>query len=418
MRRLVLRLPGVGSRQLETAAQQRQGRTVGARAGHPDCGAEVEASQPAPLVDLREQRLAEVHLPHHLEQAVVARFTVGVPEKQAADPQVELGPLVGLDQLVGPLLDPVVQETVAGVERLAEIAGLDRLGEVAVAGVERDHQPLAQRLPQPGAEIGDGALPDEGEGGEIELLPHAGAEREHAPRRFREPAEARDQQVDHVVGGDRRLDPRLVPRPPPRRRVEAEELLFGQGGQELLQEEGIAVRLAKQRLRQRGDLRGRQAQRLGDHRGHRLAIERSKHDLVDDHRRLPQLAQRQQQRVELARFVVAVGADDEQVRALAAGQELAEEPQRRRVGPLQVVEEQRQRVLLVGEHLQELAEHQLEAGLRFGRPHRRDRRLRADHQLELRDQLRDQLSVAPHGVAQAARDLAPARAAAPRGPSG
>ena len=86
--------------------------------------------------------------------------------------------------------------------------------------------------------------------------------------------------------------------------------------------------------------------------------------------RLAQVLERQQQRLELGRLVVAVGADDEQVRALAAGQQLAQEAQRGRVGPLQVVEEQRQRVLGVGEHLQELAEHELEAGLRLGRPQR------------------------------------------------
>ena len=62
------------------------------------------------------------------------------------------------------------------------------------------------------------------------------------------------------------------------------------------------------------------------------------------------------------------------------------------------------------EHLQELAEHQLEPGLRFGRPQRLDGRLRADDELDLGHEVRDQLAVAPQRLAQPARASRPCTA--------
>ena len=47
-------------------------------------------------------------------------------------------------------------------------------------------------------------------------------------------------------------------------------------------------------------------------------------------------------------LVVAVRADDEEVARLGVGHEILEQPEARRVGPLEIVEEERERVLLAG----------------------------------------------------------------------
>ncbi|MCY1014135.1 hypothetical protein OV079_53210 [Nannocystis pusilla] len=62
------------------------------------------------------------------------------------------------------------------------------------------------------------------------------------------------------------------------------------------------------------------------------------------------------------------------------------------VGPLQVVEEQRERLAVVRERLQQADEDRLEARLTLGRRQRRDRRLRAEHQLELGQDVDHELS--------------------------
>ena len=77
-----------------------------------------------------------------------------------------------------------------------------------------------------------------------------------------------------------------------------------------------------------------------------------------------------------------------------------EEPEAGRIGPLEIVEEERERVLLLGEHPDEVPEHDAEPVLRLGRRQLGDRRLPADDELDLRDHVDDELSVDPEGVEQ------------------
>ena len=79
------------------------------------------------------------------------------------------------------------------------------------------------------------------------------------------------------------------------------------------------------------------------------------------------------------------------------GEQVLDELQAGGIGPLQVVEEQRQRMIRAGEHRQELLEHQAEAVLRLDRRQRRHRRLRADDERDLRQHVDDQLAVDADG---------------------
>ena len=63
--------------------------------------------------------------------------------------------------------------------------------------------------------------------------------------------------------------------------------------------------------------------------------------------------------------------------------------QRRHIEPLQVVEEERQRMFRPGEDSDEAPEHKLEASLRVLRRNLRDRRLFADDQLQFGNQIDD-----------------------------
>src|SRR5260370_19021907 len=72
----------------------------------------------------------------------------------------------------------------------------------------------------------------------------------------------------------------------------------------------------------------------------------------------------------------------------------------RLVQPLQIVEEQSQRVVRPGECADEPPEHQLEAVLRVLRRKLGDGRLLPDDKLELRNQVDDELTVWTHGLPQ------------------
>ncbi len=77
-----------------------------------------------------------------------------------------------------------------------------------------------------------------------------------------------------------------------------------------------------------------------------------------------------------------------------------EQVERRRVEPLQIVEEERERMLRPGEDAEEAPEHQLEAALRVLRRQLGDRRLLADDELQLRDEVDDELAVRPQRLAK------------------
>src|SRR5688572_28754391 len=101
-----------------------------------------------------------------------------------------------------------------------------------------------------------------------------------------------------------------------------------------------------------------------------------------------------------ADLVVAVGAYYEEVRALGRGEDQLEQAQRGRVGPLQIVEEERERMRRRREHLEERLERELEAMLRLGRAELGHRSRRADHQLELGNKIHDHARVRSQRGAQ------------------
>ena len=77
------------------------------------------------------------------------------------------------------------------------------------------------------------------------------------------------------------------------------------------------------------------------------------------------------------------------------------------IQPLQIVEEQRERVLRPGEHAEKPPERQLEAVLRILRRQVRNRWLFPDDELHLRDEVDDQLPVRPHRLQNGASPMAP-----------
>ena len=89
-------------------------------------------------------------------------------------------------------------------------------------------------------------------------------------------------------------------------------------------------------------------------------------------------------------LVVAVGADQQQMPDVALRQKVFQQVERSRVEPLQVIEEQRQRMFRAREDTDEPPQHRLEPALGVLRRHIDERRLRADDELQLGDQVHDQ----------------------------
>jgi hypothetical protein len=104
-------------------------------------------------------------------------------------------------------------------------------------------------------------------------------------------------------------------------------------------------------------------------------------------------------------LVVPVGADQHEVLQIRPGQHIIEQIERCGVEPLQVVQEESQRVLRPRENADESPEHELEAPLlllrwEFGR-----RWLLADDELEVWNEVHYQLSV---GIQSLTKRISPA----------
>src|SRR6202022_3317236 len=126
------------------------------------------------------------------------------------------------------------------------------------------------------------------------------------------------------------------------------------------------------------------------------------HDLLDPRSGLANRLQRPQKRVRGSDLVVSIGPDQKQVPHLRVRDQVLEEVERRCIKPLQIVEEQRERVLLPREYAEKAPENHLKAVLRVQRRQVRDRWLSPDHKLQRGNEVDDELSVRAQRLAQAA----------------
>ena len=113
-----------------------------------------------------------------------------------------------------------------------------------------------------------------------------------------------------------------------------------------------------------------------------------------------QLAECERQRVPFIDLVVAVGADHEQPSKIRIGEQGVQQREGRRIGPLQVVEEDHQRVGRRGEHAEEPLEQEVEPVLGLRGSQDRHRGLLPDDELHGRDDVDDDLAIDSQGAEQ------------------
>ena len=136
-------------------------------------------------------------------------------------------------------------------------------------------------------------------------------------------------------------------------------------------------------------------QGIGDEPADIVEPERRQHDFLHPRSGVADRRQRPHERMRRTDFVVAVGADQQQVPHVRIGNQVLQQFQSCRIQPLQIVEEQRQRMLRAGEGAKEAPEHQLETALRFLRRQFCNGRLFADDELDFGDEVDHQLAIRP-----------------------
>ena len=126
---------------------------------------------------------------------------------------------------------------------------------------------------------------------------------------------------------------------------------------------------------------------------HIVRHEGSKQDLLHPPPGFADRRQHPRERVRGTDLVVPVGADQQQVPHLRVRDKMFDQIKGRGVQPLQIVEEQRERVLRPGKHAEEPPEHQLEPILPVLRREFGNWRLLTDDESKLRDEIDHELAV-------------------------
>src|SRR6202047_1673025 len=141
-------------------------------------------------------------------------------------------------------------------------------------------------------------------------------------------------------------------------------------------------------------------QSIGDKPSDIVEPKGCQHDLLDRRSGIANRLERPQKRVRGADLVVSIGPDQKQVPHLRVRDQVLEEIERRSIQPLQIVEEQRERVLLPREYAEKPPENQLKAVRRCVRRQVRGRWLSSDHKLQRGNEVDDKLTVRAQRLAQ------------------
>src|SRR5262245_43201416 len=92
-------------------------------------------------------------------------------------------------------------------------------------------------------------------------------------------------------------------------------------------------------------------------------------------------------------LVITEGADEEEIAEIGPAQQVFQKVERRRIEPLQVIEEQRQGMFRPSKHTDQLPKHHMEAPLRVLRWKLNNRRRLSNEELQFRNEIHHQSCV-------------------------
>src|SRR6267154_2585787 len=195
-----------------------------------------------------------------------------------------------------------------------------------------------------------------------------------------------DHQVHHIVGVTLGVNAIEIPGPSRSVVIEGEQGLFGERRNELKREKRVASRLLMHQLRERGGTLQFAAKRIRNQLLEVFAGKRSKRDLLYPCTGVLDSLKLAHQRMRGIDLVVSISADHHQVLQIRSGQEILQQVESRRVEPLQVVEEQSERVFRPSEYADKPPEHHLETPLCVLRFKIRDWWLFSEDEFQFRNQ--------------------------------
>jgi len=216
----------------------------------------------------------------------------------------------------------------------------------------------------------------------------------------RQAGQLRDQEVHHVIGVTLGVNAFDIPAPARSLMSKGEHSFIGERRNELNGEERIATRLLVHQFCERRAAFGLTAKGVRNQLPEMLSAERPKGDFLYPSASGLDRIELAHERMGCRDFVVAVGADEEKIAKFGPAQQVFQQVERRRVEPLQVIKEERERMFWASENADKLPKHQLEAPLRVLWRKLGDRRRLSDDELHLRNEIHHQSCVRSQGLPQ------------------
>ena len=321
-----------------------QGRAVGGGRPRPLSGQKIEAGQLDMFAIAGDPAASAVELLDDVEDALGQGRAGRVRQQGPADLKVDAGPLVGGDELIGRLPYAVVWELVSMAVALEQPRS-HRRRELGIGLLLRDAQQLAQ-----GEAVGAGSS-------------QAGQVFQREPCLVGEAPQLGRHQLADVVGEPFGPDGGQVPVPDPGLVIELDQTLVAKHAQELDDEERVPPGLLLDEILERLDLAAVAVEDITQETVEVLSGQGFEQDGRDRRTGALQVAERGAERVAGAHLVGTVSAHHEQVGRLRVGDEIPEQGETGGVGPLQVVEEQRQRLPVPGQGGHEPSKDQPESVL-------------------------------------------------------
>ena len=321
-------------------------------------------------------------MPEDRKQRCFGRVACRLFFENAADMQVALGQRAACNERIGRLVHPAVHEAVGA--RLAHDQAQTGCGPQAFVGLHRTH------------------ARNTGDRVQFGLVAQAGEQLEQLERVVRQLLQPAYHQVDHVVGKFALADGLRVETPAPAGLAETQQPVLDQPREKLQGEIGVAACFGVHQRGQGLALAGRAVERCG-HQLRRLPhFERAQRHHAHPGAALAHRLAPLHQGVGGPHVGGTVGAHHQHAAHILLGHQVGQQLEAGRVDPLDVVQAQHQHRSAGRQRADELAEHGLQPHLRFQRRQLGRRRLVADDERQLGNEVQHQASVRPQRFGQRA----------------
>ena len=211
------------------------------------------------------------------------------------------------------------------------------------------------------------------------------------------------QQIDDVIRDGQRLNIVDAPLPGLGGGVECEQFLLMERRKEMGDKKRISPRLESNEFRQISDILTILMKCIGDQVRHGFIGERRHVDIPDQAAVFDHSIQGDREGVRFVDFIFPVSPDEQEMMQLAPAHDEFDQFKRRLVHPLQVVQENHERMRLPAENTHEIEENAVKTVLRLVRAEFHEGRLRSCHQFQIGNHIDD----GPHMDAQRSQEPFP-----------